>query len=256
MARTDPMWAISSVAGKQGAWSVEEFFASGERDVAAILAGLSAQGLVPRLGRALDFGCGLGRLSRALAERFEEVVGVDISREMVGQARELNAAAGGCRFVVNDRADLSGFASDSFDLVLSLVTLQHVSDPRAIRSYIGEFARVAAPGGVILFQLPTSVGWRVRLDPRTALSRILWQLPWQPASLMRSLSPGSVMLNALPEKNVRRLLNLGGVSVEGAWTDNAVGSDAVPSMSYIGRKEPPPSPQRNPDDGRPAMEPG
>lgn len=235
LATADPMWAISSVPDGQGAWSVDEFFRSGQGTVASIFAGLEAHGPMPRLGRALDFGCGLGRLSWALAERFGEVVGVDISPEMIDRARRPNLSVGACRFVVNDRADLRGLASDSFDFVLSLVTLQHVSDRRVIRSYIREFVRVAAPGGVVVFQLPTSVAWRVRLRPRYVLSRALWRLPCPPPALMRSLAAGSVTLNSIPEWEVRQLLAESGAEVAAAWADNAVGTDAVPSITYVAR---------------------
>ena len=48
-------------------------------------------GVTVSRGRALDFGCGAGRLTRALAARFESVVGVDVADAMLDKARALNA---------------------------------------------------------------------------------------------------------------------------------------------------------------------
>ena len=57
-----------------------EFFASGQREIEGILAGLDGQGIRSEARhRALDFGCGLGRLTRALADSFDEVVGIERS---------------------------------------------------------------------------------------------------------------------------------------------------------------------------------
>ena len=63
-------------------------------------------GLRVDFSRALDFGCGVGRLSQALAEHFEEVVGVDIAESMVAKAREFNRHGDRVRYVVNATDDL------------------------------------------------------------------------------------------------------------------------------------------------------
>src|SRR5687767_8439812 len=72
LAELDPYWAICTAPDKRfGRWDREEFFATGEREVAEVLATAAELGLPRRHGAALDFGCGLGRLTRALAGRFQ-----------------------------------------------------------------------------------------------------------------------------------------------------------------------------------------
>jgi ubiquinone/menaquinone biosynthesis C-methylase UbiE len=230
------MWAIASFPGRKGMWTEEAFFESGRGQVAAILAGIESLGLELRTGRALDYGCGLGRVSRALGERFAEVWGVDISPGMIEQARRLNGSQSACRFAVNDHGDLREIPSNSFDLVCCLVTLQHVPDRNVIGSYMREFVRVASPGGVIVFQLPTRVAWRVRLRPRTVIARAIWRLPSQPAVVRRFLGSGSRTLTALPEQSVRDILTSSGAEIITAFPENSVGSDQVPSICYIARK--------------------
>ena len=72
-------------------WSDEEFWKSGETSVSQYVLtdmGNVCQGRRPADMRVLDFGCGAGRVTRALAKVFGEVHGVDISGEMVGLARQ------------------------------------------------------------------------------------------------------------------------------------------------------------------------
>jgi SAM-dependent methyltransferase len=233
LAARDAMWAVCSVPGTRGRWTQADFFASGEADVRAILGGLAEQGLDPARGRALDFGCGLGRLSRALAGEFEEVVGVDLSEEMLAEARRITP---GVRFVVNDRPDLRQLPDRHFDFVLSLIALQHVSSPDAIRAYIQEFARVTAPGGVIAFQLPSRVGRRITLHPLRVANRLVRRLPRAPAPLLQALMGHSMRLTALPEAEVRALLTGARARVVTAFDDGRGGSPQVESRFYVAVK--------------------
>jgi SAM-dependent methyltransferase len=107
--------------------------------------------------RALDFGCGLGRITRALAQHFDESVGVDISEDMVRRARELNVDAPGASFVVNVASDLARFDDAGYDVVFSSIVLQHVPDRPTIKGYIAEFCRVTRPGGLVILQLPSHI---------------------------------------------------------------------------------------------------
>jgi len=88
------------------------------RDLPAII-GEHIQGT-----KALDFGCGTGRSTRFLLELgFDPVVGVDIAEHMVAQARDLDPP-GEYRLVPD--GDLSGLASGTYDLVLSVFTFDNI----------------------------------------------------------------------------------------------------------------------------------
>ncbi len=236
LAREDPMWAVCSDPSRPGAWDQDAFFATGEAEIAGLLAGLEEHGLLPRAGRALDFGCGLGRLTRALGSRFDEAVGVDISREMVRTAGQLNAAFANCRFVANDRSDLAMFDSGSFDLVVSLITLQHLSSPDAVRGYLREFVRVTSAGGAMVFQIPARVGWQVRWHPLRLLNRLVRALPAAPGWALRRLMPWSMRLVALSEDLVRSTVVGAGADLVTSFPDRRTGSDAVPSRVYVARR--------------------
>lgn len=124
-------------------------------------------------GRALDFGCGVGRLSKALHFYFEEVCGVDISEEMVRLAREF---APECTFIFNQRNDLNVFQTDSFDFVYSGRVLQHQRSKETAKCYIAEFIRVIKPRGIIVFQMPYRLSLRASLQLKSRAYSILRRL--------------------------------------------------------------------------------
>lgn len=237
LARRDAMWAICSIPHLRGSWSPGAFFESGEAEVAGILAGLEEHGLSPASARALDFGCGLGRLTRALASRFDAAVGVDISPEMVAEARRLNADLPGLRFEVNERPDLSLLGEERFDFVLSLIALQHAASHQAIRGYLAELVRVTAPEGILVLQLPTRVARRVRHHPLRVLNRAVRRLPNPPETLLRALLPHSMRLLGLPEPEVTAILTAAGGDVVTSFPDRRGGSDLVPSRVYVVRRQ-------------------
>ncbi len=154
LAKEDFFWAVLTKHEKRGGnWDHAEFFATGISDVAADL--YRVRSLVPsmRWGRALDFGCGVGRLTQALALHFESVAGVDIAEEMLAVAETYNQFPSRVQYFHNDRPNLGLFSDDSFDFIYSRITLQHM-EPRYMKLYIREFVRILAKGGVALFQVP------------------------------------------------------------------------------------------------------
>ncbi|MEZ5462589.1 class I SAM-dependent methyltransferase [Dokdonella sp.] len=183
LGREDPLWAVLSRSDKRGGrWGVEEFMATGQLEIDAQMAWLADQQLPARRQLAVDFGCGAGRLSRALSGHFESVLGIDVSSSMIDKARSLNADRANLRFVENHSPRLEGIADGSVDLVYSCMTLQHI--PAALaRGYVEEFLRILRPGGVAAFQFVAGTDTSIRgrlydLIPNrwlNPLRRILWR---------------------------------------------------------------------------------
>lgn len=208
----DPLWAILSDSAHQfGRWNVDEFFATGEEEIGGVLAAASRYGLPVHPGKALDFGCGVGRLTRALALRFDHAVGVDISQPMIDRAREYNATRANCTFVLNDRADLSAFPSAEFDFVYSNIALQHIQHRSAIYAYIRDFVRVLGPDGIAVFQLPSHMRLRNRLQLRPRLYNALRSVGASPQFLYERLRLHPVTMTFAPERDVTAVItNAGG----------------------------------------------
>ncbi len=166
----DPLFAVISWPEKKGRrWDEKEFFENGRREIRGVLRYVSGLPARPKRGRAMDFGCGVGRLTQALAASFERVTGVDVSPRMLDLARRFAGRRARCEFILNARPDLSLFGASTFDFVYSNITLQHMRRRLAL-AYVGEFIRVLKPGGIALFQVPSDH------RPATPGSRIRWTL--------------------------------------------------------------------------------
>jgi SAM-dependent methyltransferase len=102
----------------------------------------------PRARRALEIGCGPGRLMKPLSRHFGEIHGVDVSDEMVGFARERLRDIPHAHVHATNGASLSQFASASFDFVYSYAVFQHIPSREVVLEYMRETHRVLKPGGV------------------------------------------------------------------------------------------------------------
>jgi SAM-dependent methyltransferase len=204
LATLDPFWAVlSDDTRRNGGWDEDAFFSAGEREIANVFAALGEQGIAVSGGVGLDFGCGLGRLTRALASRFPEVVGLDIAPEMVRQATALNAGYP-VRFLVNESVRLP-FADASFQFVYTSNVLQHLPGRADVVGYLKEFVRVLEPGGVLVFQLPHLVPWRNRLQPRRHAYHVLRGLGL-PVERLYRLGLHPIRMIALPAAEVARAI--------------------------------------------------
>ena len=234
-ARTDPYWAVLTDAARKGnQWRMDEFFQTGVDAVEAEIKGVLMHYPALRFGSALDFGCGVGRLSQALARHFARVTGVDISAQMLELARSHNRHGDRVDYVLNTRDDLGQLADGSFDFVYSIITLQHM-EPVYARRYIAEFVRVAAPGGVILFQIPAVSARPVRqprpftLWPDTLLKRLV-------RDLRARINRGPVMeMHSIPREEVERILVQAGATLIKSYRYDAAG-EHLHSWGYLACK--------------------
>ena len=239
LARADPYFAVLTNPDKQGnRWALDEFFSTGvaevDRDMERIRA---CAGGLPG-GAALDFGCGAGRLTQALTRHFGSVTGVDISQEMVSLARA-HCRDGRASFVHNPRPDLRAFPDGAFGLVYSRITLQHVA-PAYTERYLGEFARVLAPGGILSVQVPESV------PPGAPPDRLRFS-SWPPTMWMRLARhiryhhpgwfPGTPKMQMYAVARARVLGRLAEAGAEVLAVDRNE-HDQVVNLTYIARRRP------------------
>jgi len=233
--RSDPLWAILTAPDKKGnRWSIDEFLQTGRDEIAALVAYLDGLGLCATRRRALDFGCGAGRLSHALASHFERVIGVDIAPSMIDVARKLHVGIPGLEFQVNASDRLDSIESASIDLVYTRLVLQHMP-ARYVRAYLAEFVRVLSPVGVLVFQLPAANPLPVtvqghglkRLLPRPVISMI--------RAVRRLREFPRMEVHGLPRLEVERLLASLGARVVDVVEDRAHGAD-TPGFRYCAVK--------------------
>jgi SAM-dependent methyltransferase len=152
--QNDPLWAVASNQDRRKGWNRDEFFATGHAEFAELAICLRLH--LPELrysGTALDFGCGVGRLTQPLAGLFNQVIGVDISQPMLERAQQENTQPN-IRWLLNLTDDLQQIPSGSVDFVLCHIVLQHMPNELAL-GYLAEFARILTTGGGLVFTLPS-----------------------------------------------------------------------------------------------------
>jgi SAM-dependent methyltransferase len=236
LAGLDPKWAIVSDPKKRGgAWKEGEFFESGEQAVKIALGRISESEGKLNFGKALDFGCGIGRLSRALSKRFKRVYGVDVSPKMIAEARKLNKGNKRLEFIHNERDDLLVFESRSLDFIYSEITLQHIPEIESIENYIKEFVRILKPRGILYFQLPSRQRYSRLMRPllkfRGDMYYGLTGLGIQRDFCFSTLKLAPYMqMSFLPMERVAQLLN-GEAEIIGIYERNSV------ETRYVVRKK-------------------
>jgi SAM-dependent methyltransferase len=199
---------------------IEAFYASGKPYIAEIVARLEkATGARPA-GRALDFGCGVGRLAEAMTDYAGEVVGLDISPGMLALARGRDGKA-----VYVERTP-----DGAFDWINSFIVFQHIPPERGEAILADLLARLA-DGGVISLQLTV---WRDenRKWPQETGLRKLFQKQRQ-ARWLRNLPVGHIHMYDYDLSRVLRLVNQAGIEDMGLTATNHDGHHGV---IILGRK--------------------
>lgn len=137
--------------------ALEDFYRVGEIDIRFAFEILEHNGISINPTMVLDFGCGVGRLSFALAKIFRFVVGCDISEPHLKIARD-NACQFGINnvhFIKSSENLLDRLSPRSFDFIYSRLVLQHIP-PILSKNYIRQFTSLLKAGGYMLIQLPTT----------------------------------------------------------------------------------------------------
>ena len=127
------------------------FWEQGERDLDRLLTSVSVR--IQAGDAVVDIGCGVGRLTRAIAARASRVYAIDVSSEMVRRAQDAHRDIGNVQWLVGDGHTLGPLADSSVDACVSHVVFQHIPDPQITLSYVAEIGRVLRPGGWAAFQL-------------------------------------------------------------------------------------------------------
>jgi ubiquinone/menaquinone biosynthesis C-methylase UbiE len=230
LAQTDPLWSICTDPEKRNQrWNPEEFFATGKQEIDKVLEHLRRLEIpLDRAAPALDFGCGVGRLTRALADYFPECWGVDISPTMIRLAEEFHKDHGRCHFYLNQTADLPMFRDGFFGFIYTSIVFQHIEE-KIVGNYLLELVRTLRPGGVFVFQVTDhfQAGALKKLRHKLGLRRKLsrWLQTNQDAFRME--------MHCLPEKHIRKLLDVPTVRIADVQWTNSADPDFNGNLQYL-----------------------
>lgn len=154
LGESNALWAVLS---DNKNWNNDEFFKTGYTEIDKIFKEVKRLNIIIPINKALDFGCGVGRITQALGKKFNTVIGVDISETMIKQANVYNKFDN-IEFILNEKEDLSLFNDNEFDFIYSNIVLQHM-DNKYSKNYIKEFIRIISKKGLIVFQIPSEPAW-------------------------------------------------------------------------------------------------
>ena len=150
--------------------------------------------------RALEVGCGPGRLMRPLSRHFLEIHGADVSDEMTGRAKENLRDIPNAHLHLTDGVSLQQFADESFDFVYSYAVFQHIPSRDVVMDYLREIHRVTKTGGLIRLQFNGMAGSEGSYDT------------WSGTRI------GSTDLLDFAERHDLQVLALSGVGTQYTWT--------------------------------------
>ncbi len=202
LGRSNPYWGVISHPDYQSEnmtpERVEQFYASGAFHIRPIAEDLQKlTGDLPS-GRALDFGCGVGRLAEAMGAYASDVTGIDISPGMLALARTRGSKV----------TYVDTLPDGPFDWINSFIVFQHIPPARGEQIFEDLLARLA-PGGMVSLQLTV---WREKTHewPQERGLRRLFQAQRQ-RRWARRLPVGQILMYDYDLSRIMRLLNRAGV---------------------------------------------
>ena len=204
--RDDPFYGVAAWEGRQRSgsnpWTAQDFYALGQSMWADFRRRWVAYGV--DFGRVVDIGCGAGRLTKAMAADFGEVIGVDVSGGMIDVARA-NISASNVEFRLGDGITLPVETSTA-DAAFAAHVFQHFDSLALAHANFSEIARMLKPGATMMIHLPVVLppagipgvlpllAAKNRVDDLTATVK-----RWRRAPLMRRLQyPWPWLMRELP----------------------------------------------------------
>ena len=150
--------------------------------------------------KALEIGCGPGRLLRPMSRHFSEIHGIDVSDEMAALARQKLADLTQVQVHAASGSDLASFDDGYFDFIYSYAVFQHIPSEEVVWSYLRETIRVLKPGGIA----------RLHINglPKTSKVYTTWEGARISAAEVRAFTAGEDV----------QLLSLTGIDTQYMWT--------------------------------------
>ncbi len=230
--------------GKEGK---SKFFESGKSSVQKLHKFCDIAGVEYQKGLCLDFGCGVGRITFQLAKEFDDVIGVDISKNhiSIAQNKKTEFSLNNIEFVVLENG-VDDIPSMSFDLIFSMIVLQHIRKKEVYRIFTRFIELAKDNGGMVFFQIPTfhpmydfEVGRlkneEVNEEVKVSKSVQLKSIFKKPPKSIKLSSDEYIEMHPIRQKDIINYFLERGCRLEGCFEDNMCGKDWI-SNWFIFRK--------------------
>jgi SAM-dependent methyltransferase len=209
LGETEPMWSVLTeerFKKKELGSSLAGFYESGERDVCRYIAWIARNGGSYRnLTTCLEFGCGVGRMTRWIAGLVPRVIACDVSAAHLEVAEDYLRAEGIKNVELIHLWPLSQLENlPPIDSFLSIAVLQH-NPPPLIAKFLDNLLHLLKPGGFGYFQVPTfQAGYSFDLKEY----------------FNRPPSGCEIEMHILPQKHIFELAAANGCAVLEVYPDN------------------------------------
>lgn len=231
-AKENAKWFINTFKLHQ---SDEEFYATGMVDIERFVLNdpILSEGRDLKSLRILEIGCGIGRMTKHLAQIYGEVHGVDVSAEMIDLARARFRGSNNVFFYESNGLDFSALPDDYFNIIFSAYVFQHAPSVDVIHANIRDACRTLKPGGVFKFQTSG-----ITTPAFEAIPKDTWT----------GTSFAEVEIRRAARENGAQLVSITGLGAQYCWTilrkpqttaPNAPPPATRPVIEFFGRSDAP-----------------
>jgi len=216
--------AYRYVACFRSGWDDESFYRWGEIQTQAVIDGfLEHQKVDPSDMIVLEIGCGLGRMSRALARRFKLVYAYDVSEQYISMAREKNRQVKNVVFRLNDGTSFPEVDDESVDFAFSGWTMQHMPTKEVVVKNIREISRVLRKNG--LYKIDPAISSHSRFVEAVISKVVGWKMARFAAPILgldRLVSTPTWRGARFSEREMLEVLSKNELSASTIWEDDGL----------------------------------
>jgi ubiquinone/menaquinone biosynthesis C-methylase UbiE len=153
LGKDDPFWGVlTNPKKKNNLWGKSEFYETGSKDITILLRELRDNNSISYIKNVLDFGCGVGRLTKHISPNFTNIVAIDISKGMLLNATRNNKVLKNTLFIQCSYEGIPFIKKNTIDLIVSIITFQHIHEQIQLE-YLKDFSRILNKNGLIYIQL-------------------------------------------------------------------------------------------------------
>lgn len=197
--------------------NIEEFWASGAQELDSVMPVLERHGYGPTDGKvAVEYGCGVGRVTSALAKHFSEVHGYDISPEHLELARQRAQSIGAANAAFHECSVETLGRVEKCDFYYSRIVFQH-NPPPIIHLLVQNALKALNPGGIAIFQVPVySPGYQFGIDQWLSEDHAL-----------------DMQMHCLPQRHIFRLIQDEGCLLLELREDDSAGTQYLSNVFVV-----------------------